>query len=223
MRAVGTRVGLLAVAALTAALAGCGKVGKDEFNETVAQIRSELDAHDGRIGANETAIAGLQNDVAGLRKELDQLRNDFQVKIEELENGLRFATPVHFEFDEAEVRSADRPLLDRFASVVQRYYPGSKVTVEGFADPAGTVAYNKQLSRQRAENVRSYLVGNGGLSSDAVKAVGYGEDRQVRPGEMGPGASGWENRRVTFVVEYAGPRSEATETTTAVETETSAG
>lgn len=205
--------GLLAAAA-TVALAGCGKVGKDEFNETVAQIRTELDAQDGRITANEQAIGTLRSDVDGLRTSLDQLRNDFQVKIEELENGLRFATPVHFEFDDASIRSADRPLLDRFASVVKRYYPGATVTVEGFADPAGTAAYNNELSSDRANNVRDYLVNSAGLSAETVKTVGYGENRQVRPGEQGPGERGWENRRVTFVIEHAGSQAEATEMTT---------
>jgi peptidoglycan-associated lipoprotein len=76
------------------------------------------------------------------------------------------------------------------------------VTIEGFADPAGSVAYNRELSQDRAENVLGYLV-NAGLSAASLRAVGYGETRQVVEGAEGdmPGAA--SNRRVVFVVESA--------------------
>jgi outer membrane protein OmpA-like peptidoglycan-associated protein len=50
--------------------------------------------------------------------------------------------------------------------------------------------------------VKSYLVGQGGLSASNLRTAGYGETRLVRPGAAGPGAAGIENRRVTFVVEW---------------------
>ena len=70
---------------------------------------------------------------------------------------MRVHTTIHFEFDRADVRSVDEPKLDRFAQVTSKYYPAAIVTVEGFADPAGSAAYNKWLSGQRAENVATYL------------------------------------------------------------------
>ncbi|MFQ5888535.1 MAG: OmpA family protein [Gemmatimonadota bacterium] len=194
---------LIGAAVLVAGLAGCNKVGRDEFNDTVADIREQMSAQDDRISTNEADIAGLRSDLDGLRQALDRLRSDFQVRIEELENGIRFATPVHFEFDRAEIRSVDAPVLDRFASVVKRYYPHALVTVEGFADPAGPAAYNEHLSERRAKTVAAYLTGTAGLEAGSIKTVGYGETRQVRAGAHGPGESGIENRRVTFVVEYA--------------------
>ena len=78
---------------------------------------------------------------------------------------LKFNVPVHFDFASSELREADRPVLDRFASVVTEYYPGALVTVEGFADPSGSAAYNMQLGMRRAEAVQEYLATSGGFGA----------------------------------------------------------
>ena len=61
--------------------------------------------------------------------------------------------------------------LDRFARIVADYYPQSTVTVEGFTDPVGDEAYNLALGKRRAESVKGYLVQQGGLSADRIRAV----------------------------------------------------
>ena len=118
---------------------------------------------------------------------------------------LKFDVPVHFEFDRSDLREADRPVLDRFASVVKEYYPGAVITVEGFTDPAGGEAYNRQLGQRRAESVREYLTTSGGFNSETIRAVSYGEvrNRQVIPGAKGPGDEGMENRRVALVIDHS--------------------
>lgn len=191
---------------LAVALVGCGgKVDQEQFDREIADIRSSLDGHDTRISDNASAIDDLEGRVSDLESDLQDLRDNFQARITELEEGLKFAMPVHFEFDEAQVRSVDRPLLDRFASVVQEHYSGATVTVEGFADPAGSDAYNDRLSEERAQSVKDYLVNNGGLNGDNVRTVGYGEDdNRLVSDRQGPGQEGLENRRVTFVVEWGG-------------------
>jgi peptidoglycan-associated lipoprotein len=145
----------------------------------------------------------LRGDIAALRTELQSMRTEFSAQITALEDGLRFAFPVNFGFNDATVRQQDIAALERFASVAQRYYPGATITVEGFADPAGSAAYNRQLSERRAESVRSFLVSKG-LSDMNIKAVGYGETRQVNPGAWGEDAGAEANRRVVFVVESVG-------------------
>lgn len=202
---IGRRLSVVAVF-LAAGIAACaGKVDEEDFNESVSEIQSTLDEHDTRISQNASDIQGLDDRVSTLEQDLEDMRENFQAQITELEEGMRFALPVHFEFDVAQVRSVDRPLLDRFASVVSNHYSGSTVTVEGFADPAGSQAYNEQLSQERAENVADYLVSEGGLSEDNVRAVGYGESQnRLVTDRQGPGQEGLENRRVTFVVEWNG-------------------
>ena len=141
-----------------------------------------------------------------LESDLRALRNDYNATVERMQGMLKFNVPVHFAFDEAEVRELDKPVLDRFAAVVKQYYADALVTVEGFADPAGSEAYNVRLGKSRADAVKQYLTTAGGLSPDMVKTVSYGEaaDRQVMPGERGPGVTGIENRRVAMVIDYGG-------------------
>lgn len=184
-----------------------GKVDRQVFDREVSEIRAELSRHDSTLEAHEDRMRALREDVEGLGQDLGDVRadlSDFRARIQELENGLRFAVPVHFEFDRAAIRPADRPVLDRYAAVVEEHYRGATITVEGFADPAGSAAYNLELSRRRARAVASYLTNQGGLDRDRLRTVGYGEDRLVKPGAAGPGREGLENRRVTFVVEYGG-------------------
>ncbi len=204
---LGRRLGAIAVFAAVGLVAACGgKVDQEDFDEQVSDIQSTLDEHDQRISDNSSRIDDLDSRVSQLESDLEDLRQNFQAQIEELEEGMRFALPVHFEFDRAQIRSVDRPVLDRFAAVVQEHYSDALITVEGFADPAGSDSYNVNLSQDRAQNVKDYLVEQGGLSEGMVKTVGYGEadNRLVRPDEQGPGREGLENRRVTFVVEFGG-------------------
>ena len=151
-------------------------------------------------------IDDLESRTARLEQELRSFRDEYRVTVEEMRGALRFNVPVHFAFDDATVREQDRPVLDRFARIVQQHYPNAVVTVEGFADPAGPRAYNLRLGQRRAEAVRDYLVKTGGLDPNKVRAVSYGEDpkRQVVPGAKGPGPTGIENRRVALVIDYAG-------------------
>jgi peptidoglycan-associated lipoprotein len=150
--------------------------------------------------AQQVELAAQRAELAALRTDLTALRTEFGAKIAEVANGVSFALPVHFAYDDASVRTADAPALERFASVVQKHFPGAKLTVEGFADPAGTPDYNLALSQRRANAVRDFISGRG-VDGSLVNAVGYGETRLVnrRAERDMPGAQ--LNRRVVFVIE----------------------
>jgi outer membrane protein OmpA-like peptidoglycan-associated protein len=174
---------------------------KGFVREQIAATRSQSDSalaseRAARIQADNEQSARL----AALRADLDSLRTQFGAKIAAVEDGIRFALPVTFAFDDASVTSSDRPQLERFARVAQRFYPGATITVEGFADPAGSERYNLALSRRRADNVGQTLASLG-LPSSQLRMVGYGETRLVAPGATHnePGAE--RNRRVVFVIE----------------------
>lgn len=201
---------VLALSALVIGTAACGGyVKKDAYNQDVGQIRARLDSMDTQLAQNDQNDQQLEQKVNGLQEDLDQMRNEFQAKIDKLQDGLRFTMPVHFDFDKSAIRSQDRPALDRFAQVVKMHFPDAMVTVEGFADPAGSAAYNKRLSERRAKSVAGYLTSQEGMNKSQIRTVGYGENRLVKPGAAGPGQKGIENRRVTFVVEYAPSASNA--------------
>ena len=165
-------------------------------NEITTQVAAERNE---RTAADEA----LRSDIAALRTELQTMRTEFGAKITALEDGLRFAFPVNFAFNDANVRPEDQAALDRFVQVAQKYYPNATITVEGFADPAGSTTYNRRLSERRAESVKSYLVGRG-MTDTQLRAIGYGEARQVNQGAWGDDPGAQANRRVVFVVEHVG-------------------
>ena len=209
------RLILAAAIPVTFALSGCSFVKRQDMDDQLASMRSEMEAQRrAEIAEGDQATAaglnermdGLSARMDGLAGELAALEEDFNARVEELETALRFDVPVYFGFDEEEVNSEYMAFLDRFAQVVTDYYPLSTVTVEGFTDPVGTPEYNLALGNRRAQSVKDYLVNFGGLSGERVRAVSYGEaaNRQVASGEHGPGPEGWENRRVALVIDHSG-------------------
>ena len=193
-----------AAAVLLGSLSATGCATKGALRNATAQQQEALEAgleaeRSERMAADER----LSNDLQELRSDLESLRTDFNAQIEAVAEGLKFALPVHFAFDESDVRPADYPVLERFASVVNKHYAGSLVTVEGFADPAGSAAYNRALAQRRAEAVRDQLVEQGIQAQ--IRPVGYGEERLVVPGAAKDEPGAELNRRVVFVIESPSP------------------
>lgn len=190
----------VAVVAATLLLGGCATRGqlRRGLEEQAAAQQAALAAERAERVAGDQRLA---SDIATLRSDLESLRTEFGAIITTLDEGMQFVVPVHFAFDGAEVQAEAQPVLNRFSEVVQRHYAGSLITVEGFADPAGSAAYNKTLSQRRADAVREYLALSGGLPYPQLRAVGYGEERQVVEGAERDEMGAELNRRVVFVVE----------------------
>jgi peptidoglycan-associated lipoprotein len=179
----------------SARLAAESALGND-----ISGVKTDLASVKTDLGGVKTEVASLRTDLVGLRGSLDSMRTDFGARITAFEEGIRFAFPIHFAFNDANVRDTDQAALERFAAVAQKYYPGAKITIEGFADPAGGTSYNKRLSLKRADAVRNFLQQKG-LGSAQLASVGYGETRLVVPGAWGDKVGAELNRRVVFVIE----------------------
>ena len=195
---VPTRVLVLSATAVFS-LTACATKGalRQGLDEQRVSLESERAA---RLAADSTQQANMQREIASLRTDLQGLRTEFGAKISEVSQGIQFAFPVHFAYNDAAVRDADMAALDRFAHVLQKHYSGARVTVEGFADPKGGARYNIALSQRRAEAVKQY-VGGKGVDPSLINAVGYGKTRLVNSTASRdmPGAE--LNRRVVFVIE----------------------
>jgi outer membrane protein OmpA-like peptidoglycan-associated protein len=194
-----SRVALALVVPL--ALQACATKGFVRKEVTAARAAS-----DSAVVAEQNARVAADNElsarIAALRMDLDSLRNQFNVRVVAMEDGLRFTMPVTFGFDDASIPSDALPALERFTRVANRYYPNSTITIEGFADPAGSQSYNLALSQRRADNVRAQLASLG--FAGTLRAVGYGEQRLVVPDAARDDPGAQSNRRVVFVVEKVG-------------------
>jgi outer membrane protein OmpA-like peptidoglycan-associated protein len=195
--------------ASAALLTGCAT------QHSVKRVRAYAENESRNRIAADSAFAvqmgALQGDVSQLRADLTSMRTEFGAKITAMEDGLKFAFPVNFAFNDASVRQEDQAALDRFAAVSQKYYPGAKITVEGFADPAGSQRYNLDLSKRRADAVGGYLTGKG-VPNDVLRTIGYGKARLVVPGAQADQPGAEQNRRVVFVIESKGEAMPANQT-----------
>lgn len=183
--------GSLVVAAM--GLGGCTHYVKQaDFDSAIAELR-----------ANDQK---QQQQLDSLTQEMQQRFAKYDAQIAQMGGRVRLDTAAHFAFNDATLRDEDKPLLDDFAKVISQHYPDAVVTVEGFADPAGSTRYNRRLGERRADAVRDYLTQNG-LAAEHLRAVSYGEatNRQVERGQSRE--AGASNRRVTLVVDFAGQAS----------------
>ncbi|MDA0327891.1 MAG: OmpA family protein [Gemmatimonadetes bacterium] len=204
-------LGIVAALAVAGSAGACKTVSPEDMDASLASLRAEMQqemaAADTRVASNlDGRFNGIERRMAALESELQQMERDFEVSIARLEDELRFNVPVYFGFDDATVEQDDEAVLNRFASVAQKYYPDAIITVEGFTDPSGNEAYNLGLGERRAKAVAEYLALSTEVGSARVRAVSYGEDtrRLVMPDGWGPSTAGWENRRVVLVIDHDG-------------------
>jgi len=103
-----------------------------------------------------------------------------------------------FEYDSAELRENAIEQLQKVATLIKRN-PNATFTLEGYTDFYGSEEYNLDLSRRRAESVKSYLVDVLGINAAQIETRGYGKANLL----TSPDASIEEqevNRRVVVVV-----------------------
>lgn len=100
-------------------------------------------------------------------------------------------TRVHFNFDKAEVKAAYYKKLDQVAQVMLEH-PDLKLEVKGYTDSFGSRAYNKKLSKRRAEMVKSYLVKKG-VAPSRIIVKAMGESHPIASNKTASGRA--KNRR----------------------------
>ncbi|MEJ2043874.1 MAG: peptidoglycan-associated lipoprotein Pal [Reinekea sp.] len=114
---------------------------------------------------------------------------------DDMYNALLDLTVVYFDFDESDIRSEFRDMLDAHAEFLAAN-PNQMVVLEGHADERGTREYNLALGERRAKQVAAYLQVKG-VSAAQIDTVSYGEERPLAIGKTEAEYS--QNRRVELV------------------------
>lgn len=83
---------------------------------------------------------------------------------------------VFFDFDQSLIRPEYAMLLEENAISLKGQYRTLSVLIEGHCDERGTVDYNLELGKRRAQSVKNYLIDLGVLSS-RVQIISYGKER----------------------------------------------
>lgn len=84
---------------------------------------------------------------------------------------------VDFEYRSARLTEAAKKILDA-SFVTLSAERGTRYEVAGHTDSRASETYNRQLSQQRADSVKAYLVGKG-IDAARLDARGYGESQPL--------------------------------------------
>jgi OOP family OmpA-OmpF porin len=102
---------------------------------------------------------------------------------------------LEFEFGKSTIRERSLPYLDKVAEILIK--KGISLKLGGHTDAVGSENANMNLSKDRAEAIKSYLVTQGANGS-RIEAVGYGETQPISTNKTDAGRQ--KNRRVEFTL-----------------------
>jgi OOP family OmpA-OmpF porin len=100
---------------------------------------------------------------------------------------------VAFDTGKADLKEKYHDELDKIGSFLKEF-PGSKGTISGHTDAAGSKEVNMKLSQARAESVRNYIVSKFGIEDSRIAAKGYGPDKPIASNKTAAGKA--KNRRI---------------------------
>lgn len=84
---------------------------------------------------------------------------------------------IQFEFDSGILKTESYPILDKAAAEMKKD-PSASFILKGYASAEGTDEHNTQLSIDRANSVKTYLV-NSGVRGTNLATKGFGEANPV--------------------------------------------
>ena len=80
---------------------------------------------------------------------------------------------IYFKFARADIRPVSEPVLQEIATLMKKN-PGWKLSIVGHTDSIGVDKANLDLSRRRAQSVRTALVERYGIEAERLTSGGYG-------------------------------------------------
>ena len=104
---------------------------------------------------------------------------------------------INFASGSAEIPQENYSFLNRAAAAIKSAPAGTIIEIGGNTDNTGDAASNMQLSQQRADSVRNYLVSQG-VDPSMLLARGYGNTKPVASDDTEEGK--FQNRQIQFTV-----------------------
>ncbi len=104
---------------------------------------------------------------------------------------------VKFPVGKAVIMPGNYELLSRVQKAIRKVKK-PEVVIEGHTDSTGSDAINQQLSQDRAEAVRQYLIANATVPPEKILAVGYGSTRPLASNATEEGRA--INRRIDVLI-----------------------
>lgn len=146
------------------------------------------------VGGATGAIIGHQMD-----KQAEEIAKTVpDAKVTRVGEGIvvEFSSNVLFGFDQSNLSYDAKTSLDKLVKVLDAY-PDTDIEIQGHTDSKGSLAYNQNLSEERAIVVSNYLISEN-ISGRRLTVIGYGESEPKYLNNTENGRA--ENRRVEFLI-----------------------
>lgn len=118
-------------------------------------------------------------------------KNDLEEELEK--TGRAKVYDIYFDFRSDSMRPESRKIVGQIA-MIMRDHPDWKLSIEGHTDNIGGDAYNLDLSKRRAANVKESLVKSFSIEPDRLTTAGFGASSPVDTNDTIEGRA--RNRRV---------------------------
>lgn len=107
------------------------------------------------------------------------------------------AKPIVFEFDKDRIRPESYAVLDAVGDILNKE-SSFTVEIQGHRDKGPGVVRAREITRDRAESVKRYLIEKKGVDPKRLISKGYGESKPIALSDTEEGRK--KNRRIEFVL-----------------------
>lgn len=177
--------------------ASAGVRAENDPQATFAKRQADLERQ--RLELEKRSIELQQKEL-----DLQKAQQDFQAQQSGRSLSMNLSGDLLFDFDKTALKPEAEVALKKVAVVLSQF-PESQVMVEGYTDAKGGSSVNIQLSRERAQAVKDWLVKNGGVAAANISTKGLGEQYPVAPNTKADGTDNplgrALNRRVSIIVQ----------------------
>ena len=148
------------------------------------------------VGSGTGALIGRRMDKQ--KKELEAIEGAKVESVQDVNNlqAITFDNGILFATNKSELSPASREALTKFATSLKNS-PDTDVTIYGHTDNTGTRAVNERISKERADAVANFLVGQG-ISRSRLTTEGLAFDQPVADNSTAEGRA--QNRRVEIYI-----------------------
>jgi chemotaxis protein MotB len=189
----------------------------DEKDKELTQLRSELKDLEGRLDAQEKALAESrkERDAAAEKFRIaDQKSTNYLAELETLReakkqefvlgNRIVLTNALVFSPGSAQISSRGKQVLDEILETVRKY-PNREIIIEGHTDNVPIAkgyrwkyASNWELSAARALSVLHYFESAQGVPTNLLRAMALGEQKPMASNRSDEGRG--QNRRVEIII-----------------------
>jgi outer membrane protein OmpA-like peptidoglycan-associated protein len=164
-------------------------------SQTRGQMQEQMQ---GQMNAKDQMIAGQNNELASKDAQLadaQALLRDYKMTQNDLGSTM-VLQDVSFETGKSVLLEGG---VNRLAPLIKylQLSPQTRVRIEGFTDSQGGVAYNRQLSLDRADAVKTLLTG-AGIDASRITSIGSGLTKPIATNKTVAGRG--SNRRVEITL-----------------------